>query len=183
MVSPSSRNETSRRFSSSAFASTSALNFSSSAAASVRVHSRRSSPSSPPSPPSSVRFYAEQREESPRRRSMTVTKKQRHKNAVSPSERRTCLCSPSTHPGSFRCAYHKQLAEQEKASCSNRKLNLRRSAMKNSLVRIGGVEGELVKRTLTTLIRPSSQQLRRREGFQPKPSRLSIMSKAEEQGS
>jgi hypothetical protein len=52
--------------------------------------------------------------------------------------------------------------------------------MKNSLVRIGGVEGEWVKRALTALIRPSSHNLRRRTDFQPTPSRLSIMSKAED---
>ncbi|PPS18422.1 hypothetical protein GOBAR_AA02151 [Gossypium barbadense] len=59
-------------------------------------------------------------------------------------------------------------------------LNLRRSAMKNSLVRIGGVEGELVKRALTALIRPSSHQQRRRAAFEPRPSRLSIMSKTDD---
>ncbi|MBA0705392.1 hypothetical protein Golax_017590 [Gossypium laxum] len=59
-------------------------------------------------------------------------------------------------------------------------LNLRRSAMKNSLVRIGGVEGELVKRALTALIRPSSHQQRRRAAFEPRPSRLSIMSQADD---
>lgn len=52
--------------------------------------------------------------------------------------------------------------------------------MTNSLVRIGAVEGELVKRALAALIRPSSHQLRRRCDFQPKPSRLSVMSKAED---
>lgn len=51
--------------------------------------------------------------------------------------------------------------------------------MTNSLVRIGTVEGDLVKRALAALIRPSSHQQRRRGDFQPKPSRLSIMSKAE----
>ncbi|KAI9118248.1 hypothetical protein K1719_010580 [Acacia pycnantha] len=54
-----------------------------------------------------------------------------------------------------------------------------RSAMKNSVVRIGGVEGEWVKRALTALIRPSSHQQRRRASFEPRPSRLSVMSKAE----
>jgi hypothetical protein len=52
--------------------------------------------------------------------------------------------------------------------------------MKNSLVRIGGVEGEWVKRALTALIRPSSHQQRRRSAFEPRPSRLSVMSKAED---
>ncbi|KAL7191495.1 hypothetical protein ACSBR2_023551 [Camellia fascicularis] len=50
--------------------------------------------------------------------------------------------------------------------------------MTNSLVRIGTVEGDLVKRALSALIRPSSHQQRRRANFQPRPSRLSIMSRA-----
>ncbi|RRT37091.1 hypothetical protein B296_00046187, partial [Ensete ventricosum] len=97
--------------------------------------------------------------------------------------RRTCLCSPSTHPGSFRCNLHKGLDLHNPshvvaaASPSNR-LNARRSAMTNSLVRIGAVEGEWVKRALAALIRPSSHQQRRRANFQPRPTRLSRMSKA-----
>ncbi|KAI9126806.1 hypothetical protein K1719_002402 [Acacia pycnantha] len=52
-----------------------------------------------------------------------------------------------SHPGSFRCSYHKRLDTKQK----------NRPALPSiqSLVRIGGVEGELVKPTLTTLIRPS----------------------------
>ncbi|CAL9095596.1 unnamed protein product [Musa textilis] len=97
--------------------------------------------------------------------------------------RRTCLCSPSTHPGSFRCSLHKGLDLHNPshvvaaASPSNR-LNARRSAMANSLVRIGAVEGEWVKRALAALIRPSSHQQRRRTNFQPRPTLLSRMSKA-----
>ncbi|RWW42372.1 hypothetical protein BHE74_00052091 [Ensete ventricosum] len=98
--------------------------------------------------------------------------------------RRNCLCSPTTHPGSFRCSLHKGLnlphhGHVAAASPSNR-LNARRSAMTNSLVRIGAVEGEWVKRALAALIRPSSHQQRRRAGFQPRPSRLSRMSKADD---
>jgi len=70
-----------------------------------------------------------------------------------------------------------QQRQQITSLSRSRTLNLRRSAMKNSLIRIG-VEGEILKRTLTNLIRPSPQQLRRREAFQAKPSRLSVMSKA-----
>ncbi|KAG6486201.1 uncharacterized protein LOC122008638 [Zingiber officinale] len=95
--------------------------------------------------------------------------------------RRTCLCSPSTHPGSFRCHLHKGLngggGSAATASQSNR-LNARRSAMANSLVRIGTVEGDWVKRALAALIRPSSHQQRRRAAFQLRPSRLSRMSNA-----
>ncbi|MCI97647.1 putative protein TPRXL-like, partial [Trifolium medium] len=48
-----------------------------------------------------------------------------------------------------------------------------RSAMKNSLVRIGGVEGKWVKQALTALIRPSSHQHKRRLAYEARPRRLS----------
>lgn len=97
-------------------------------------------------------------------------------------KKQTCMCSPTTHPGSFRCSLHKNVNSHHHSTApypSNR-LNARRSAMTNSLVRIGTVEGDLVKRALAALIRPSSHQQRRRVGFQPRRSRLSVMSKAEE---
>ncbi|XP_031484277.1 uncharacterized protein LOC116253554 [Nymphaea colorata] len=101
-----------------------------------------------------------------------VVKKQN--NLSSPAPRKTCMCSPTNHPGSFRCSLHKNTG-----SPSNR-LDARRSSMTNSLVRIGTVEGEWVRRALITLIRPSSHQQRRRAAFRPRPSRLSNMSKAGE---
>ncbi|KAK9047906.1 hypothetical protein SSX86_033132 [Deinandra increscens subsp. villosa] len=97
-------------------------------------------------------------------------------------KKKTCMCSPTTHPGSFRCGLHKKLSLTNNGTAAfhwNR-LYARRSAMTNSVVRIGKVEGDLVKRTLACLIRPSSHQQRRRGEFQPRPSRLSVMSKAED---
>ncbi|THU59161.1 hypothetical protein C4D60_Mb03t22080 [Musa balbisiana] len=60
------------------------------------------------------------------------------------------------------------------------RLNARPSAMTNSLVRIGAVEGEWVRRSLAALTRPSSHQQRRGAAFEPRPSRLSFMSKADD---
>ncbi|MED6171512.1 hypothetical protein PIB30_041265 [Stylosanthes scabra] len=205
VASPSSRNQTpsTLRSVSSAFASYTNANFSpgaspliptrSPSSSSFGHHHRSSSPSlPPPATSSSVRFSLEQRPGSPGQRSMTVTKNERKTGAVASStsnhQRRTCMCSPTTHPGSFRCSYHKRVAEQQKqtasiqcaSSSSGNTLNLRRCAMQNSLVRIGGVEGEVVKRALSALIRPSSHNHRRREAFQPRPSRLSVMSKAQD---
>ncbi|KNA10845.1 hypothetical protein SOVF_140620 [Spinacia oleracea] len=95
------------------------------------------------------------------------------------SIKRTCMCSPTSHPGSFRCSMHRNASrDSHSASCSPGRLNLRRSAMTNSLVRIGTVEGDWVKRALTALIRPSSHQQKRRFDFQHRHSRLSIMSKS-----
>ncbi|KAF8099325.1 hypothetical protein N665_0245s0004 [Sinapis alba] len=101
-----------------------------------------------------------------------------------PDSRRRCMCSPTTHPGSFRCSQHKNVANPHgqggAVTYPTNSLNMRRSAMTNSLVRIGGVEGEWVRRALTTLIRPSSHQQKRRSAYQPRPSRLSSMSKADD---
>lgn len=168
--------------SSSAFASSS----SSFASRSTTFFHRSTSPprvnlhgSSPPVP--SVRFSMD-RSVSPNRsisvtpragggNSGQVVKRQNH-------QKRTCMCSPTSHPGSFRCSLHKGFGSHSVAPYSPNRLNARRSAMTNSVVRIGGVEGDLVKRALSALIRPSSHQQRRRAGFQPRPSRLSVMSKA-----
>ncbi|KAG8372655.1 hypothetical protein BUALT_Bualt12G0089200 [Buddleja alternifolia] len=106
---------------------------------------------------------------------------------AAPSQKRTCMCSPTNHPGSFRCSLHKggggpltnnSRSSQTVSCATSSSLNMRRSAMKNSLVRIGTVEGELVKRALAALIRPSSHQQRRRCEFRCRPTRLSVMSKA-----
>ncbi|XP_018484641.1 cell wall integrity and stress response component 1 [Raphanus sativus] len=133
----------------------------------------------------SFRYSIDNRSVSPNQ-SVAVSKKpSSNKMIADSSRRRTCMCSPTTHPGSFRCGLHKNVANPHGQGAatsysSNNGLNMRRSAMTNSLVRIGGVEGEWVRRALTTLIRPSSHQLKRRSAYQPRPSRLSSMSKAEE---
>ncbi|CAJ1972060.1 unnamed protein product [Sphenostylis stenocarpa] len=133
--------------------------------------------STAPSP--SVRFALD-RSVSPSRSVSSHVIAKKHNRHVT-IQKKTCMCSPTTHPGSFRCSLHKNNNHHMSAgSFPSNRLNMRRSAMKNSLVRIGGVEGEWVKRALTALIRPSSHQQRRRSAFEPRPSRLSIMSKSED---
>ncbi|KAK4362151.1 hypothetical protein RND71_017392 [Anisodus tanguticus] len=117
----------------------------------------------------------------------SISHQQKQNSRPLPSnQKKTCMCSPTTHPGSFRCSLHKNMSQNNRGHSnsssyrSSYHLNMRRSAMTNSLVRIGTVEGELVKRALAALIRPSSHHLRRRDDFQPRPSRLSVMSKAED---
>ncbi|KAL3497322.1 hypothetical protein ACH5RR_040054 [Cinchona calisaya] len=123
------------------------------------------------------------------RRSMAMSSSRDHRHQVVRKQsncKRTCLCSPTTHPGSFRCSLHKnspppqQQSPSQSIAYSLKNLTIQRSAMKNSLVRIGTVEGDLVKRALAALIRPSSHQIRRRSNFQRRPSRLSVMSKADD---
>lgn len=123
---------------------------------------------------SSIRFTLD-RETSPSR-SISVMNRQK---TLSTPQKKTCMCSPTNHPGSFRCSMHKKMDVRRSSSqtASNSiRLHMRRSAMTNSLVRIGTVEGELVKRALAALIRPSSLQQRRRFDFQSRPSRLSVIS-------
>ncbi|KAF7817274.1 plant/F18G18-20 protein [Senna tora] len=175
---------------SSAFASSTGSSFSSPSSSFFNQshrHHRSASPtrvnlytSAPPS--SAVRFSIDHRSISPNRSlSNHVITKKNHPISI---QKKTCMCSPTSHPGSFRCSLHKSMASNSGShhadSYPSNRLNMRRSAMKNSLVRIGGVEGEWVKRALTALIRPSSHQQRRRASFEPRPSRLSIMSKAED---
>lgn len=180
---------------SSAFASSSSSSFSSPCSTFFEKphrhqhhsHHRSASPtrvnlytSVPPS--SAVRFAIDHRSISPNRSisNHVITKKNNHISF----QKKTCMCSPTSHPGSFRCNLHRSTANNSGShhadSYPSNRLNMRRSAMKNSLVRIGGVEGEWVKRALTALIRPSSHQQRRRAAFEPRPSRLSVMSKAED---
>ncbi|KAL3532260.1 hypothetical protein ACH5RR_005781 [Cinchona calisaya] len=189
-LSPSGRFYSPRRppfSSSSAFASSTASTFS------ARSSYRSASPTrvnicnSPPSSAASVRFSLE-RAISPSRSISMVNKNNQsvvhtsRRNASLPStQKRTCMCSPTNHPGSFRCSLHKNTSStshNQTMPFNSNRLNMRRSAMTNSLVRIGTVEGDLVKRALAALIRPSSHQQRRRGDFQPRPSRLSVMSKA-----
>lgn len=138
--------------------------------------------SSPP-PTRSVRFAID-RSISPGRSISAAPRSQVVQRSGGNIQKRTCLCSPSTHPGSFRCALHRNSfgsgGGNQSISYSPNRLNMRRSAMTNSLVRIGTVEGDLVKRALAALIRPSSHQQRRRAAFQPRSSRLSVMTKADD---
>ncbi|KAM3270122.1 paxillin-B [Capsicum chacoense] len=141
---------------------------------------------------SSIRFSLD-RSTSPNRSINHVVVQQqnhrihRHQNHHHQNQKKSCLCSPTTHPGSFRCSLHKNntsassraTSSSSSSYGSSNQLNMRRSAMTNSLVRIGTVEGDLVKRALAALIRPSSHQQRRRADFQRRPSRLSVMSKAD----
>lgn len=95
-------------------------------------------------------------------------------------KKKTCLCSPTTHPGSFRCSIHKRLNNSNINNVIGGVGYPRRSAVVNSLTRLGTVDGYLIKRAVASLIRPSSHQQRRRLGFHPGPTRLSVMSTAEE---
>ncbi|XP_029129279.1 uncharacterized protein LOC109808149 [Cajanus cajan] len=168
-------NSHSQSSSSSAFASST-----SSFSRSTTFFHRASSPTRVNLSAPSVRFSLE-RSVSPNRSIAVAPGTAASRQGKPHQQKRTCMCSPTTHPGSFRCSLHKKSNHAAAAApYSPNRLNARRSAMTNSLVRIRGVEGDLVKRALAALIRPSSHQQRRRGDFHPRPSRLSVMSKAED---
>ncbi|TKY73040.1 hypothetical protein E2542_SST01787 [Spatholobus suberectus] len=80
--------------------------------------------------------------------------------------KRACLCSPTTHPGSFRCSLHKKPLRTVTRNPSNTSHHLDSSmaAKANSL-----------KAFLMQVIKPSSHDLHRRKNFHPKPSRFCLM--------
>ncbi|CAN1177589.1 hypothetical protein LINPERHAP2_LOCUS33177, partial [Linum perenne] len=93
--------------------------------------------SSPPSP--AYRFSID-RSTSPSRSITVATKHINHISSL--PKKKTCMCSPTSHPGSFRCSLHKNSNQSTSGSSSYtpNRLNMRRSAAANSVVRIGGVE-------------------------------------------
>ncbi|KAJ0989516.1 hypothetical protein J5N97_007872 [Dioscorea zingiberensis] len=84
----------------------------------------------------------------------------------STAHRRSCACSPTTHPGSYRCSLHKEIRSY--------------AAVVPSAIRIEPVGINWVRRALAlaAVTRPSSHLHRRKAAFQPRPSRLSAVSSA-----
>ncbi|KAK4713014.1 hypothetical protein R3W88_018921 [Solanum pinnatisectum] len=78
--------------------------------------------------------------------------------------KRICYCSPTTHPGSFRCKFHKN---GQKSSYS------RRSSSSSSYLELAKIaKAKSLKVFLLQIIKPSSHDLQRIRNFQPKPSRF-----------
>lgn len=92
-------------------------------------------------------------------------------NSSVPNPRRQyCICSPTTHPGSFRCNLHKI-----RMTSHHQRLNMRRWAITNSHITINGGKGQFIKSAVAALIRPSSHNQRRTQNFKSRPSRFSIL--------
>ncbi|KAI3868688.1 hypothetical protein MKX03_007488 [Papaver bracteatum] len=81
--------------------------------------------------------------------------------------RRMCSCSPSNHPGAFRCSHHHQ---QTSVVVVLRNTN---SGEQSRNGRVRSADRELLKRALMPPVRRSA---RRCWDFRPTPSRLSTMS-------
>ncbi|KAG9128956.1 hypothetical protein Leryth_014717, partial [Lithospermum erythrorhizon] len=69
-----------------------------------------------PSSASSVRFSLD-RSASPSRSTSVSARNNRRRHQI---QKRTCLCSPTSHPGSFRCSMHKNTPAQSISYTPNR---------------------------------------------------------------
>ncbi|CAH8285641.1 unnamed protein product [Eruca vesicaria subsp. sativa] len=105
-----------------------------------------------------------------------------------PNPKRKCSCSPTTHPGSFRCGFHRRLENDKIKTLAKRGnttksgggggggLYLRKLALANSLKRFGSVEAERFRRHLTeSIVKPSRLFVRRRFECRPRVSRFHVM--------
>ncbi|GLT74977.1 hypothetical protein SLA2020_467370 [Shorea laevis] len=90
-------------------------------------------------------------------------------SSSSSSSRRTCLCAPTTHPGSFRCARHRKVSAKPTVGGGNRVDQSKIAAAAATS------KASLIKAILFQIIRPSSHDLQRRRNFRPKPSRFCLM--------
>ncbi|XP_037453864.1 uncharacterized protein LOC119324204 [Triticum dicoccoides] len=99
--------------------------------------------------------------------------------------RRSCMCSPTNHPGSFRCGLHKE--SKQAAPTGNSKPasppsigSSRSKCTGSALVRLVPMEsGHWARRALSpSTSAQQSLQRRRASGSRPRPSRLSAVSMA-----
>lgn len=76
---------------------------------------------------------------------------------------RSCLCSPTTHPGSFRCKLHRSAGKHRSAAHSA------------SVESQGAAKANSMRALLIQIIRPTGQELCRRRNFVPRPSRFCLI--------
>ncbi|KAI7981885.1 hypothetical protein LOK49_LG04G00160 [Camellia lanceoleosa] len=88
-------------------------------------------------------------------------------NSKSHTTSRPCLCSPTTHPGSFRCSLHRIVHKVPSQSTGHTASNHWGFAMI--------AKTDSLKAFLLQIIKPSSHDLKRRRNFQPKPTRFFLM--------
>ncbi|KAF7152715.1 hypothetical protein RHSIM_Rhsim01G0050900 [Rhododendron simsii] len=81
---------------------------------------------------------------------------------------RTCLCSPSTHPGSFRCRLHRNV---HRVSGRTTRHSASSSNWESGLI----AKAQSLRAFLLQIIKPSSHDLQRRRNFQPRPTRFCLM--------
>ncbi|KAG8494793.1 hypothetical protein CXB51_012596 [Gossypium anomalum] len=106
------------------------------------------------------------------------------KSLSSHSSTRVCLCSPTNHPGSFRCSLHRNSDKVSSKSAATPHVNRQRERQSKAamMLMMSNVssslsKSSLIKAFLMQIIRPSSTHtdLQRRRNFHPKPSRFSSL--------
>ncbi|KAM3244764.1 hypothetical protein ACQJBY_056223 [Aegilops geniculata] len=98
--------------------------------------------------------------------------------------RRSCMCSSTNHPGSFRCSLHKERKQEAAPAGSTKPASPPsiRSACSLGSKRMDNTQ--CARRALApSPAAQQSQQRRRAGGFRPRPSRLSAVSAAGERPS
>ncbi|KAE8657909.1 hypothetical protein F3Y22_tig00116976pilonHSYRG00090 [Hibiscus syriacus] len=85
-------------------------------------------------------------------------------NASSPNSK--CLCSPTSHPGSFRCALHRNFNKKPSTRSRTRVVHESPKYLANA---------KPAKMLLFQIMKPSSHCIKRRRNFQPKPSRFCLL--------
>ncbi|CAM0942792.1 unnamed protein product [Alopecurus aequalis] len=112
----------------------------------------------------------------------TVSASSPRASSAAVRSRRSCMCSPTNHPGSFRCSLHKERRQEAPSSppspVSTGDSTCRLGGAKrmgNALVRLGGA---VESRTWARRALAPSPHRRRAGGgsFRPRPSRLSAVS-------
>lgn len=88
------------------------------------------------------------------------------------SSSRICLCSPTNHPGSFRCSLHRA---PRKASAAKSSMVHSAKQSKMMAMMLATSKISLLKAFLMQIINPSSHDLQRRRNFQPRPTRFCLM--------
>ncbi|WJX90418.1 hypothetical protein P8452_72319 [Trifolium repens] len=88
---------------------------------------------------------------------------------------RTCMCSPTNHPGSFRCSIHKKPPRAVVARPSS---NLNYHCLDHSSMTMVAKANISLKAILLQIIKHrSNRDLHRRKNFKPKPTRFSVMNR------
>lgn len=113
----------------------------------------------------------------------SITKCHSHTNPP-----RTCMCSPTNHPGSFRCAKHKKqparaVVGQPSSFNDNHHHHHHQHHYhhhhRESSTTMTKANDSLKAILLQIIKHPSGHYLHRRKNFQPKPTRFCVMNHVE----
>jgi len=106
------------------------------------------------------------------RNASSMTNSHSHTN----QQHRTCMCSPTNHPGSFRCSKHKKPPRNVVARPSSSSSSELNHYFDHTSMEMAAKVNNSLKAILLKIIKHrSSHDLHRRKNFQPKPTRFFVM--------